>query len=98
MRKGLDWHITLMMAVILFVFSVVILWDALAGKTTASASPTTIPKQGCDTDADCQTNPDGAKCLQVWPGDINPFCGCYNSTLHCIGRRSGICGTNDKCI
>ena len=94
MRKGFEWSISLMLAVILLVFSVAIFWNAIAGKTTASASPTTIPKQGCDTDTDCLGNPNGLKCLQVWPGDINPFCGCISNNDCGVG----VCGTNNKCI
>jgi hypothetical protein len=120
MRKGLDWHISLMMAVILLIFSVAIFWKAIAGSspqckdnidndgdglTDYPADPDCtseddisegniiLEKQGCDTDTDCLGNPNGSKCLQVWPGDINPFCGCISNNDCGVG----VCGTNNKC-
>lgn len=47
----------------------------------------------CKTDNDCLNSEDGTRCLMVYPGDFEPFCGCMTNN-DCI---SGSCGPNNKC-
>lgn len=131
MSKGFEWSVSILIAVILLIFSVAIFWNYITGSRPPqcsdgidndgdgltdypydtdcenekdnSESVVSLEKQFCDTDADCLTNPDGKKCLQVYPGgctggNINqtcfkPFCGCI-SNIDCGGY---ICGSDNKC-
>jgi len=121
MRKGFEWSISILIAVILLIFSVAMFWDYIAGsrppqckdsvdndgdgltdypadpectdKNDNSESDLTLEKQFCDTDADCQSNPDGSRCLQIYPGDFKQFCGCVSNN-DCGGY---VCGTDNKC-
>jgi hypothetical protein len=121
MRKGFQWSVTILIAVVLLIFSIIVIWVYIAGarptqckdgidndgdglidypndpecegENDNSESILTLEKQFCDTDADCQGNPDGSKCLQTYRGDFKPFCGCiFNSD--CGGY---VCGSDDKC-
>jgi len=97
MRKGFEWSVNLLVAIILGVVAAGIFWAALAGKTPPTESEPVKLNEGCNNPDDCINNPDGSICLVIYPGDFTSFCGCYNSTLHCLNRRSGICGSNNKC-
>lgn len=98
MRKGFEWSVNLLIAVILGIVAVGIFWAALALKPPPSNSETIKLNEVCKTDDDCLNNPDGAKCLVIYPGDFTPFCGCLTNK-DCVNRRSGICDSKtDKCV
>ena len=101
MEKGFEWPVLLIGAIILVVISAGIFWAALAGKTPpiASAEPdeTVSMDKSCKNDNDCTSNLDGTKCMVIYPGDFTSFCGCITSA-ECVDRRSGACGSNNKCI
>ena len=121
MRKGFEWSISILIAVVLLIFSIFIFWNYIAGsrppqcndgvdndgdglidypndpectdENDNSESDLTLEKQSCDTDADCQDNPDGSRCLQIYPGDFKPFCGCISNN-DCGGY---VCDPDNKC-
>lgn len=97
MLKGFEWSVNLIVALILAVIAAGVFWAALAGKTplTANAEPVKLD-ESCKNDNDCTANLDGPKCLVIYPGDFTAFCGCLAS-IDCAGRRSGMCGSNNKC-
>ena len=100
MRKGFEWSVNLVAAVILGVVAAGIFWSALNGSTApvAYASPTPVKlDNSCKSDNDCTSNLDGARCVVIYPGDFNAFCGCLMS-LDCAGRRSGVCDSTNKCV
>jgi len=97
MKKGFEWSVSLLFAVILGVVAAGVVWAGLTGKASAApAEPVKLTK-GCNNNDDCINNLDGAKCLVIYPGDFTSFCGCLTSE-DCSNRRSGICGSNNKCI
>jgi len=53
--------------------------------------------EGCRTDDDCLSNLDGSKCLLVYPEGYTLVCGCIMND-DCNGKRSGFCGSENKCV
>ena len=97
MKKGFEWSVSILIAVILAVAMAGIIWAGLTGKTPiANAEPVNSAK-GCNNADNCLNNLDGAQCLVIYPGDFTPFCGCLESE-DCLNRRSGFCGSNSKCV
>jgi hypothetical protein len=96
MKKGSD-EINLMIAVILGVIAAGIFWSALAGKTPPSKEEGLSLNNYCNNEQDCSTNPDGSQCMVTYPDNLNPFCGCITSK-DCINKKSGVCGSNNKCV
>ncbi|MFH1474115.1 MAG: hypothetical protein ABIE55_04485 [Candidatus Aenigmatarchaeota archaeon] len=47
----------------------------------------------CKTHEDCLNQEDGTRCITVYPGDFQPFCGCMTDA-DCI---MGSCGSDNKC-
>ncbi len=97
MKKGFEWSIYLMVAVILFTIAVLIFWSALQGESPPEAQPVEIEKKSCRSNVDCKNDLDGARCLVIYPETLEPFCGCLTNE-DCENRRSGVCGPENKCI
>ena len=97
MKKGFEWSVNLLVAVILAVVAAGIFWSALSGKPSPAKAETVKLNEGCNNDGDCINNLDGSKCLTIYPGDFVPFCGCLTSN-DCLNKRSGNCGSNNKCV
>ena len=56
-----------------------------------------LTPKGCTSEDDCTENLDGLRCLLIWQQETSRTCGCvYNED--CDGRRSGLCGTGNKCV
>jgi len=96
MRKGFEWSVNLLVAIILGVVAAGIFWSALVGKTPPTKAEPVKLTEGCNNDNDCLNNLDGAKCLVIYPGDFKSFCGCLASE-DCLDRGSEICGSDNKC-
>jgi len=92
MRKGFEWSISLLIAVVFLVFSVGIFWAQISGQKTTfnEEEMEEIKTETCNSDSDC---PGNQKCIQIYPGDFTPFCGCITNS-DCDG---GICGPDNKC-
>jgi len=94
MRKGFEWSISILFALILAVVAAGMMWAALTGKASAApAEPVKLTK-GCINDNDCLNKVDGSKCLVVYPGDFTSFCGCLTS----VNCKVGNCGSDNKCV
>jgi len=93
MRKGSEQAVALLLALIFGVFAVALFWFAF-GTTSSPPPPEKPPETSCRIDDDCAGNPDGLKCLQLYPGDFEPFCGCITND-DCINDR--LCGPENKC-
>lgn len=52
---------------------------------------------GCRTEDDCVDNPDGSECIIVYPEGSSLVCGCIFNE-HCVGKRSGFCGSQNECV
>ena len=99
MKKGFEWSVHLLVAVIIAVIAAGILWAGLAGKTPmakATDADTAKLSKGCDNENDCVNSLDGSKCLVIYPGDFTPFCGCLTSD-DCLNTGGKLCGSNNKC-
>ena len=98
MRKGVESNVVQFVgAFLILVISALIVWGFFVGKSYGtSEKETEVKTQGCDTDSDCDENIDGAKCLQIYPEYFTPFCGCLIDE-DCLNKRSGVCGSNNKC-
>jgi len=93
MKKGSEESIILVLAVIFGVFSVALFWLAFGGSTPPQVEKPSGPLAPCSGDADC---PNNQKCLQVYPRNFTPFCGClYNED--CDGGNS-ICTSENSCV
>jgi hypothetical protein len=94
MSKGFDWSVSLLMAVILGIVAAGVAFAAISFKAPPVKAEVTQPTQGCNSNADCANNIDGRKCMTVYPGSFEPFCGCMFDN-ECA---TGVCSSNNKCI
>jgi len=93
--KGQELSIKVFLGVIFLVFVAVIFWAGILGNISATPPPATSPEQlGCQNDASCSSSPDGFKCLQVYPAQAIPFCGCITN-IDC--PQGSFCGSDNKC-
>jgi len=99
MKKGFEWSIQVFATIVLGVISAGIFYAALSGSTPpANASNENITMDtSCNNDNDCTNNLDGSKCMVIYPGEFESFCGCLTSA-DCVDRRNEICDSNNKCI
>ena len=93
MRKGFEWSVNLVVMIILLIVAVGVFWGALNPVGYATPENGETESKTCTTNEDCVGNPDGSKCLQIYPGDFVPFCGCVTN-VDCGGD---ICGSDNKC-
>ena len=93
MRKG-DSTIVVM-SVLLLIIMIYIFSVGFSGKTTGEEpiDPKKY-KSACYEDEDCIEHEDGNKCLLVYPGDLEPFCGCLTNA-DCDPNK--YC-SNNRCI
>lgn len=97
MKKGFEWSVSILMAIILAVVMAGIVWSALAGKTPpVTSAESNVQENGCNNANDCLNNQDGGQCLVIYPGDFTPFCGCLVKG-DCLNRRNDFCGSDNKC-
>ena len=89
MRKG-DSTIVVM-SVILLIIMIYIFSVGLQGEPSEGGE---FKKEGsaCYKDEDCLEHEDGNKCLLVYPGNLEPFCGCLtnadcDSDKYCSNNR-----------
>ena len=98
MRKGIDWSINLLGAIVLVVMSAALIGPTLINPVKAKDTETQPTSETvCKTADNCIDNLDGARCMVIYPDDSSPFCGCLKNE-DCLNRRSGICGSNSRCI
>jgi hypothetical protein len=86
----------------ILIITAILTWNFISGGyETASAKE---QEQGetisfdCSTDRDCESNPNGARCYNIYnidhPEDIASFCGCVTNEDCELG---GICGQDNRC-
>jgi hypothetical protein len=90
---GIFMILLLIVAVALFFFPV---QEISAAATGAEEAQNPLEMKICKIDEDCQDNINGSKCVIIYPEKLEAFCGCYKNE-HCVGRGSGICGTDNIC-
>lgn len=94
MRKGFEWSVSLLVAVILGVIAAGIAFSAVQGKTPPVANEeVTEITEGCNNNDDCENDADGSRCIIIYQEGFAPFCGCLTSD-DCGG---GFCGSNNRC-
>jgi hypothetical protein len=94
MKKGIEWPINLLGAVILLIIAVGLWWSALSlDRGIESENP--VDEAICRTPKDCASNVDGSKCLVIYADYVTPFCGCLTSD-DCM--EGYYCGSNNKCV
>ena len=93
MRKGFEWAVNIMIALILFIVAVGVFWAAIRGETPPVDSEPVEPSKTCLSDDDCIGKADGNKCLVIYPGDFTAFCGCITND----DCEVGFCGEDNKC-
>jgi len=96
--KGYELTIYVIGAAVIFIIAVGLVWGYVTGNLKKSGKPVNpaIQSDICRSDGDCDTNPNGALCIQVYPGNFTSFCGCVINE-DCLNRRGGICGSENKC-
>ena len=95
MRKGFEWSVSLLGAVVLGIVAAGIFFSVINLSKAAPKDPEKLTlNEACNNNDDCKNNDDGLKCLVIYPGDFIPFCGCLTSEDCKIGR---FCGPNNKC-
>jgi hypothetical protein len=93
MKKGIEWSINMLGAVILLIIAVALWWSALSlDRQIESEDP--VDETICRTADDCANNVNGGKCLVIYTDYVTPFCGCLTSE----DCTEGYCGSNNKCI
>ncbi len=96
MRKGLfELSVQILIALLLLIVAVsVFLFPVEKIKAATEAEPENpLEEKACISDEDCENNPDGSKCVIIYPENLEAFCGCWKNE-HCMG---GICGPDNKC-
>ena len=111
MKKGTS-AVTLVGAILIFLFSVYATWSFVYGKEMPKPEVEEDIKkelkeelkETCNLHTDCETHPDGSRCMSVhdpnFPDTFVYACGC-RLREHCIStpdvKRGNTCGQNDKC-
>jgi len=96
MRKGIEWTINLLVAVILLIVIVALFWAGINSTGTPPQSDFQSSTVGqCSNDQDCTDNKNGTICIQIgdFQSDLKTFCGCLTNQ-NC---KSGVCGEDNKC-
>lgn len=99
--KGYELTIYVVGAAVIFIISIGLVWGYVSGNLRKSGKPTNIAiaSNVCRNHEDCSTptiNPNGALCIQIYPGNFTSFCGCIINE-DCINRRGGVCGSDNRC-
>lgn len=97
MKKGFETSIYMVGAVLLAIIAGAIVLSALYGKAPPVDQNSKPFSSGCNNEGNCIDDLDGSKCLMVYSEGLTPFCGCLVND-DCLSKRSGICGSNEKCV
>jgi hypothetical protein len=96
MKKGFEWSVNLLFAVILGIIAAGMFWAVLSEKPPPQDAEPVKLSGGCNNNENCENNLNGSSCIVIYPGNFVPFCGCLSND-DCVNRRSGICDSNNKC-
>jgi hypothetical protein len=97
MRKGIEWVVSVLFAVILGALAAGILLKALSNEGVQNVEAQTVITEGCNNDNGCANNINGMKCIIDYRSDYEAFCGCLKNE-DCVNAGGDVCGANQKCV
>lgn len=96
MRKGFQWTVNMLMAILLLIFTIMIFWSVMTPNTSAQRGEVKKDVVECMSSADCAESSRGSACMMIYPDNYEAFCGC-SVNEDCAGKRSGVCGYDNRC-